>query len=109
MPKTNNHGDLILLPVKTLKPPKTAKIGLLHVLQDSGVTGNRHEVVSEKEPIYYWEKDGKTFISCAKDYIIRHVGGDCEHGVQPVEAGTRELKHEMEYNPWVNELRIVID
>ena len=109
MAKVSNHGDLILIPVKTLKPPKTARKGLLHILQDSGATGNRHEVVSEKEPIFYWEKDSKTFISCAKDYIIRHVGGDCEHGVQSVEAGTRELKHEMEYNPWVNELRIVID
>lgn len=109
MAKVSNHGDLILIPVKTLKPPKTARKGLLHILQDSGATGNRHEVASEKEPIFYWDKYGKTFISCAKDYIIRHVGGDCEHGVQSVEAGTRELKHEMEYNPWVNELRIVID
>lgn len=104
-----NHGDLILYPIKTTKPPKAASKALLHVLQDSGATGNRHEVVSEKESIYRWQKDGKEFISCPKDYIIRHVGGDCEHGVQIVQAGTREVKHEMEHDPWKNELRVVID
>ena len=105
----NNHGDLILYPVEGIEPPDNAKHGLLHILQDSGPTGNRHEVVSETEPILYWEADGKMFISCSKDYIIRHVGGDCEHGVQPVQAGAREVRHEMEHSPWLNELRVVID
>lgn len=105
----NNHGDLILYPVKTSKPPKTANKSLIHVLQDSGATGNRHEIVSEKEPIYRWIKDGSEYISCSKDYAIRHVGGDCEHGEQTVQAGTRQVKHEMEHDPWKNELRIVID
>lgn len=105
----NNHGDLILYPVKTVKPPKTAAGAALHVLQDSGATGNRHEIVSEKEPIYRWMKDGVEYISCSKDYIIRHVGGDCEHGVQSVQAGTREVRHEVEYDPWKHELRVVID
>ena len=106
----NNHGDLILYPVKTIKPPKTAVKKLLHVLQDSGATGNRHEVVSKKEPIYRWTaKDDKEYLSCNKDYEIRHVGGDCEHGVQVVQAGTREVKHEMEHDPWKNELRVVLD
>lgn len=105
----NNHGDLILYPIKTVEPPKAAASALLHVLQDSGATGNRHEIVSEKEKIYRWTKDGVEYISCAKDYIIRHVGGDCEHGVQTVQAGTREVRHEMEYNPWLHELKIVID
>lgn len=105
----NNHGDLILYPVKTVKPSKTAVQAKLHVLQDSEATGNRHEIVSEKEPIYRWTKDGLEYISCAKDYIIRHVGGDCEHGVQTVQAGTREVRHEMEHDPWKNEFRAVID
>lgn len=105
----NNHGDLVLYPINTIKPPKTATKALLHILQNSGATGNRHEIVSIEEPIYRWEKDGKEYISCAKDYSIRHVGGDCEHGVQPVQAGTREVRHEMEHNPWTNELRVVID
>ncbi len=109
MNKINNHGDLILYPIKTIKPPKTATKALLHVLQDSGATGNRHEIVSKKEPIFRWAKDGREYISCAKDYIIRHVGGDCEHGEQTVQAGTREVRHEMEHNPWTNELRVVID
>lgn len=109
MPKISNHGDLILLPVKSQKPPKDAKKALTYILQQSEATGNRHEVVSKKEPIYLWEKDGQTFIHCSKDYEIRHVGGDEEHGVQKVEKGTRELKHELEHNPWKNELRVVID
>lgn len=107
----NNHGDLILYPVKSIKPPKDAINGTIHILQDSGATGNRHEIVSEsvKNPIYRWTKDGKEYISCSKDYIIRHVGGDCEHGVQKVQSGIREVRHEMEHDPWKNELRIVID
>jgi len=107
--KINNHGDLVLYPIVKIKVPKTAKKALLHILQDSGATGNRHEIVSKKSPIYRWTKDGIEYIYCEKDYIIRHVGGDCEHGTQPVEAGTRKVIHEMEHDPWLNELKIVID
>jgi hypothetical protein len=105
----SNHGDLILYPVKTLKPPNTAKKSKIHVLQDSGATGNRHEIITTKGFIYRWEKKGVEYIHCDNDYQIRHVGGDCEHGVQEVEAGTREVRHEMEHNPFLNELRIVKD
>jgi hypothetical protein len=109
MKKVNLHGDITLYPIDTIKPPKTAKSAKLHILQNSGTTGNRHEVVSKKSPIYRWTKDGVEYISCKEDYIIRHIGGDCEHGEQPVEAGTRKLLHEMEHNPWTSELRVVID
>lgn len=107
--KINNHGDLILKPVNKITIPKTAKKDKLHVLQDSGATGNRHEVVSKEAFIYRFEKSGKEYLYCDKDYKIRHVGGDCEHGEQLVEAGTREVLHELEHNPWTNELRVVID
>lgn len=107
--KINNHGDLVLYPTQDVVIPEGAASALLHILQDSGATGNRHEVVSEKEPIYRWTTDGIEYISCSEPYIIRHVGGDCEHGVQPVEAGVRKVLHEMEHDPWRNELRVVID
>jgi hypothetical protein len=108
--KTNNHGDLILYPIDNIKIPKTAKGSKKHILQDSGVTGNRHEIVSKKSLIYRWtDKDGIEYISCKEDYKIQHVGGDCEHGEQVVEAGTRKVLHEMEWNPWENELKVVID
>lgn len=107
--KINNHGDLILKPVKKITPPKSAKKAKLHVLQDSGVTGNRHEVFTDKGFIYRWASKGIEYLHSDTDYIIRHVGGDCEHGEQLVEAGTREILHEEEYNPWLKELRIVID
>lgn len=103
----NNHGDIVLLPIKAIKPPKTAKSAKVHILQKSDTTGNRHEVTGNN--IYHWFKDDREFIHSDKDYKIRHVGGDCEHGEQIVEAGTREVKHELEYNPWVNELRVVQD
>lgn len=105
----NNHGDIILLPIKLKKPPKNARKGLTHILQKSETTGNRHEIVSKKEPIFVWEKDEQTFIYCSKDYEIRHVGGDEEHGVQKVEKGTRKLEHELEHDPWKKELKIVVD
>ena len=108
--KINNHGDLILKPVSNIKIPKSAKSAKLHILQDSGPTGNRHEIVSKSFVITRWTtKEGKEYIHCGKDYQIRHVGGDCEHGVQTVQAGTREVLHEVEYNPWLKELRVVID
>lgn len=110
MSKINNHGDLILYPNKKVKPPKTAKSAKIHVLQDSGVTGNRHEVVSKNKPIFRWtDKDGIEYIHCDENYTIQHVGGDQEHGVQKVEKGTRKVLHEMEHDVWANELRRVID
>lgn len=107
--KINNHGDLIIKPVKKLTPPKNAKKAKIHILQDSGTTGNRHEVFTDTGLIYRWTKGGREFISCDIDYKIRHIGGDCEHGEQIVEAGTREILHELEHDPWKNELRTVID
>ena len=104
----NNHGDLILKPVDAQTPPESAVKSNLHILQQSSVTQNRHEVVGKD--IYYWKtEDGREFIQCDTDYKIQHVGGDEEHGVQPVQAGTREVLHELEHDPWKNELRAVID
>jgi len=106
----NNHGDLILLPVAKKTPPKTAKKSNVHVLQKSDTTGNRHEVAATKGFIFYWKnKEGQEFLHCENDYEIRHLGGDCEHGTQKVEKGTCKIEHEMEHDPWTNELKIVID
>lgn len=104
----NNHGDLILYPVNKIKPPKTAKKSKVHILQESNATGNRHELFS-KYPIYHWISKGIEYIYSDKYYTIRHIGGDCEHGEQPVEAGTRKVLHELEHDPFKNELRIVKD
>lgn len=105
----NFHGDLTLYPVK-IKPPAKAEKSKLHVLQASETTMNRHEVYSEKNLISRWkDKDGKEYIHCPKPYHIRHIGGDAEHGIQEVEAGTREIRHEQEYDPFKHELRQVID
>ena len=108
-PGVSNHGDIVLYPVKSIKPPKTAKKAKVHVLEASVTTGNRHEVVVKKGYIYRWSKKDIEYLHCNSDYEIRHVGGDEEHGVQKVEAGTREVRHELEHNPWTNELRRVLD
>jgi len=105
----NNHGDLVLKPIKKIKPPKTSESSKVHILQQSGTTGNRHEIVSKSKPIFRWIKDGVEHIHCDEDYIIQHIGGDCEHGKQNVEAGTRQVLHEMEHDAWKNELRVFID
>ena len=107
--KINNHGDLILYPIKKINPPKTAKKSKVHILQESNATGNRHEVSTKKCFIYRWTKNNIEYLHCENDYEISHVGGDCEHGVQKVEAGTREIRHEMEHDPFLKELRRVID
>jgi hypothetical protein len=105
----SNHGDLILYPVKNHKSLKSATLGKLHVLEASGTTGNRHEVVSKESAISHWTGGEKEYIRCDSPFIIQHVGGDCEHGVQNLEAGTYEVRHEVEYDPWKNELRRVLD
>jgi len=108
MTKYHLHGDIGLVPA-VLKTPAKAEKKTIHVLQDSSVTRNRHEVYSEKMSIARWSTDGKEYISCKAGFIIRHIGGDAEHGTQQVEAGTYEVRHEMEHDPWKNELRQVID
>ena len=106
----NCHGDLTLYPIADLTPPNTYAVSApLHVLQASRVSGNRHEVISASDPIFRWTADGVEYLHCASDYEIRHVGGDCEHGVQKVQAGTRKVLHEEEYDPFLHELRRVID
>ncbi len=106
MQNVHCHGDLTLVPV-SLKPTK-AEDKTLHVLQQSDVTRNRHEVVS-KSKISRWSKDGKEYVSCSKPFVLQHVGGDEEHGKQYVESGAYEVKRELEHDPFKNELRIVID
>jgi len=109
MSNQNLHGDIGLIITKKIKPPKTAISAKLHILQQSNTTGNRHEVVSKNKPIFRWQKDGMEYLHCDEDYIIQHIGGDCEHGKQEVEKGTRQIIHEMEWNPWQHELKKVID
>jgi len=109
METLNNHGDLVLYPFEGVTRPGDAALSKLHILQDSGPTGNRHEVVSKNALIFRWTESGVEYIHCDEPYLIQHVGGDQEHGVQEVEAGTRKVLHEMEYNPWDKELKIVID
>jgi hypothetical protein len=43
------------------------------------------------------------------NYQIVHEGPDAEHGIQKVQAGVREVRHEMEHDPFKNELRVVVD
>lgn len=103
------HGDITLYPAKS-KPVKNSEQDKIHILQASGVTGNRHEVVNKKTSIKRWkDEEGREFIYCAKPFVLQHVGGDSEHGVQNVEPGAYEIKREFEHDPWKNELRVVID
>lgn len=104
------HGDITLYPTSSTKQ-KNAESKKLHVLQASGVTGNRHEVVCNLRGVNVlrWTQDGREFVACAKAFTLQHVGGDAEHGKQHVQAGTYEVKRELEHDPWKNELRVVID
>jgi hypothetical protein len=103
----HNHGDLVFRPIENSTVPSTAITQKLWVLQDSGATGNRHEVVGDA--IAHWFDGEKEYIHSDAQFNLQHVGGDEEHGVQNMEAGTWEILHEVEYDPWKNELRIVID
>lgn len=104
------HGDLTLYPVtKKIAGMSKAKKAKIHVLQQSGVTGNRHEIVSDKHQLFRWENGGKEYVHGNRDFVLQHVGGDSEHGVQQISAGTYEVKREFEHDPWKDELRVVLD
>lgn len=105
MQKVHCHGDLTLVPSDE-RPKKAAK-SELHVLQQSEVTRNRHEVAGKE--ISRWSSEGREYVSSKSPFVLRHVGGDEEHGQQDVTAGCYEMKREMEHDPYKNELRIVID
>ena len=102
------HGDLTLYPRTTKAAAKSEK-KKIHILQSSGVTGNRHEVVGKTAISRWADKEGKEFVSCSKPFVLQHVGGDEEHGKQDVQAGTYEIMREFEHDPHKNELRVVID
>lgn len=106
----NLHGDIGLHPCNE-DVPDDAECARVHVLQSSNVTGNRHIVRSFKGKlaIYHWTRDGREFVACSENYQIVHEGPDAEHGTQKVQAGVREVRHEMEHDPWRNELRVVVD
>jgi hypothetical protein len=107
--RVNLHGDITLYPCDKTHPEQCG-IAQQHTLQESPVTGNRHEVVAPAGvTIARWVEDGREYLWCPVDYEIRHVGGDAEHGVQPVQAGTVEVIREKEHDPYTNELRVVVD
>lgn len=105
MQNTHCHGDLTLIPL--IAKSKKATKAKLHILQQSDVSRNRHEVVGKE--ISRWTNDGKEYISSKSPFVLQHVGGDEEHGKQDVAAGTYEIKREMEHDPYKNELRQIID
>jgi hypothetical protein len=105
--KVHNHGDIILIPVAGWTTPATSVRADVHVLQSSGVTGNRHEVAGKGTSS--WREGDREFLFCPEVSVLRHVGGDCEHGEQVLEAGAWEVKHEDEHDPFTGELRRVID
>ena len=112
----NLHGDIGLHPATKEQAKiwnenveKLSVSAHQHVLQSSDVTGNRHVIRSRGAPIRRMIVDGVELVYCSDDYTITHEGGDAEHGTQIVQAGLREVRHEMEHDPWTNELRAVID
>lgn len=111
----NLHGDIGLHPATSAQEEIwNANLDKIahskeHVLQSSDVTGNRHVIRSTNTDIGRLIVDGLELVFCANQYTITHEGGDAEHGTQVVQSGLREVRHEMEHDPWTNELRAVID
>jgi hypothetical protein len=109
--KVHLHGDLTLYPVEKITGMAKAEKKSLHVLQSSGTTGNRHEIVSAngKDKLFRWNADGKEYVHGNKAFVLQHVGGDEEHGKQDIESGTYEVVREKEYDVFKEELKIVVD
>jgi hypothetical protein len=111
----NLHGDIGLYPVNNVEPPKkmTKKIRkhLNLVIESSTVSGNSH-IVRAIGGVHFWHwftSEGDEMLYCPSEYTICHEGPDCEHGVQRIQPGVRQVKREQEHNPVMNELQRVID
>lgn len=114
----NLHGDIGLHPLpegSMVIPKNSSKIKLVTispkvVLQHSNVTGNSHVLRSTKaNPIHHWFVNGREYVYCNTEYKICHEGPESEHGVQKVQPGIREVRHEQEYDITKDVRRDVID
>ena len=112
----NLHGDIGLHPVDVKVPDleKKKKSGVTKgnkcIVQESEVTGNSHVLKALTTPLFWWtNKEGQQYVYCENDYEIIHEGPEQEHGTQRVQAGVREIRHEVEFDPWSRLLRQVRD
>ncbi len=102
------YGDINLIPRKDVKHNDGTK-AKVHVLQQSSVTGNRHEVRSGTSPIEWFTVGESEYLTSKTPFVIDHLGGDAEHGKVEVEAGTYEVTHQVEFDAIKQAFRSVID
>ncbi len=99
------QGDVYLTEAKKV-PENAKKVNTKNgkfILAEGEVTGHAHAVVDDELEVY--EKDGILYIKASRPFTVVHE----EHKPITIEAGIWEVDRQREYDPFLEETRIVSD
>lgn len=100
------HGDVLLTRVDALPEGEEVKHSGSHVLAYGEVTGHKHLLTAGKsEDLKVIRSDGVTFLSLAVPMPLSHE----EHATVEVPSGIWKMTFEREYDPYLSNIRQVID
>mgnify|MGYP003394544644 CR=1 FL=1 len=99
------QGDVYLTETKEI-PKNAEKVSARNgrfILAEGEATGHAHAVVDDELEVY--ERDGILYIKASRPFTIVHE----EHAPVTVEPGIWEVDRQREYDPFLEETRIVRD
>ena len=102
MKKQYVQGDVILVPVETVKGEKKARGERGYVLAEGESTGHAHTVQDEIEMMV---SEAGMFVASEKPFTITHE----EHKPITIPAGKYEVKRVLEYDHFKEEAKRVLD
>jgi hypothetical protein len=105
--KGARHGDIDFIPLKSL-PSKIKKIdfkGKL-IIAEGETTGHKHVLLAEPDTIeIYQDEQGRYVLNIKKEAKITHE----EHGTKTFSPGLYIQDNEIEFDPFQELIRKVID
>ena len=99
------QGDVYLTEAEEI-PEEAEKVSAMnsrYILAEGKATGHAHVVVDDELEVY--EKDGILYIKASRPFTVVHE----EHKPITIEAGIWEVDRQREYDPFLEETRIVRD
>jgi hypothetical protein len=104
------HGEAMLFRISEL-PAKASKISpsnrTYHIIADSETTGNHH-VVDSEEGVFFFEKDGVTYMQNETPTRVRCLHEN-RHSTIDLQPGTWEFGIQQEYDHISQEMQKVRD
>lgn len=101
------HGDILLYPTKNIKEIKAKKVfsGKEYVLAEGETTGHRHLLVTTKPKLEILKDNkGKMYLKTDGAKLTHQ-----EHKTIEIQKGYYVVKHEREFDPFLEETRRVQD